>query len=386
MLTDDRRSPELSGARWIATTLSVMYYYLHSIAPALSRLIEPITHSYDRPCYVDDILQGIFSWLSPNDAARAALVCTRWHRSATPAAYSHVVLRFWTPSAFRLARTLSVSAHLRQHVRHLTLICFDPDARCPPLDWLADLPLDLLRSLRVVGPIALYERIATCPALTHAAAVELITLSSREERTADADTRLLYPYQAFAETSSLATLSQQVIRPFYDLHALRQEAEKCGLLIARWSHAGQTSLAELENVINASSGPFPRMNLIVLIAVYDSAWFAHHYLDCFVPTDEPPRAQTTASLRCLCQFEAPATGRTSTPRKAAVSFAMTAGLHTLFSAPLAIAVLSCFLAYVSEDEQPIRGFLLMCCHFNEIAPTDDDCDLCGLGACEISYF
>ncbi|KAI0829111.1 hypothetical protein BC628DRAFT_1199785 [Trametes gibbosa] len=121
----------------------------------------------------DDVLYLIFSHLGPNDAARAALVYTLWHRHATNAAYMYVVLHSTSPSS------LLVCPHLRKHVQHVTMWHFTPDHRDCFYEWLDHLPENTLKSCRILAVADYASPTASNIACIAADTLELVQFGSQ---------------------------------------------------------------------------------------------------------------------------------------------------------------------------------------------------------------
>ncbi|KAH9854500.1 hypothetical protein C2E23DRAFT_75884 [Lenzites betulinus] len=119
--------------------------------PYLKRLAHPLAPI---SCLNDDLLYEIFSYLDPKEAARAALVCARWHHNATHAAYNSIFLHSTSPSSYALSRTLLACPHLCTHVQHVTVLHCTPDCRDSLYAWLDYLPGGSLKSCRVISVLA----------------------------------------------------------------------------------------------------------------------------------------------------------------------------------------------------------------------------------------
>ncbi|KAI0370143.1 hypothetical protein BV20DRAFT_904092, partial [Pilatotrama ljubarskyi] len=142
--------------------------------PALKLAFRSLQEAYappDRPWFHDDILYETFSHLEPHEAARAGLVCTRWHRNSGRASYSRVVIVSASPSSRTLARTLLTCPHLRRYVQHLTVI------HCTPLEprlyeWIGLLPARSLKTCRYMGLTDVVLALEDMPAVDTAATAE----------------------------------------------------------------------------------------------------------------------------------------------------------------------------------------------------------------------
>ncbi|KAH9854506.1 hypothetical protein C2E23DRAFT_76260 [Lenzites betulinus] len=129
-------------------------------------------------CLNDDVLYEIFSYLDPKDAARAALVCVRWHHNATHAAYNSVFLHSTSPSSHVLSRTLLVHPHLRTHVQHVTVLHCTPDHIISLYKWLDHLPEGSLKSCRVISVFGKINSTFASPAWFNAEILELTEVGS----------------------------------------------------------------------------------------------------------------------------------------------------------------------------------------------------------------
>lgn len=120
------------------------------------------------------------SHLEVRSAARGALVCRQWYRAATPVAYGHIFLHTgsWT-SASALSRTLLRCAHLRRHVKHITIIhCarYSPYMGNLLYAWLTGVPEGSLRSCCAIGGAALVGTLLASPAVRAARRLTILTL------------------------------------------------------------------------------------------------------------------------------------------------------------------------------------------------------------------
>ncbi|RDX43153.1 hypothetical protein OH76DRAFT_1488049 [Lentinus brumalis] len=227
-----------------------------------------------------DILQYLVCHLDTRSAARASLVCSQWYRAATPIAYAHIFLHAgsWETSS-ALSRTLIQCAHLRHHVRYLTVIhC----ARYFPYmgnwlyGWLALVPEGSLRSCRAIGGAALVGSLLASPAVRAAPRLAIVTLFFKTSDDAVPHVELLtcHPEHIRLAEWERRTSDRGFLRRFFPHFQVKWGPDTRNTLylsLAGPAAEGGVSLSELGEFLTLLSGHLARANFVIFTLGYTSS-------------------------------------------------------------------------------------------------------------------
>ncbi|RPD54472.1 hypothetical protein L226DRAFT_276241 [Lentinus tigrinus ALCF2SS1-7] len=274
------------------------------------RTVSPTAQFFVPSSYLldEDTLESLASHFDARTAARAALVSRHWYHVATPVAYAHIFLHTGSwKSTSALSRTLLQYAHLRRHVKHLTVIhCarYFPYMGNLLYAWLSLVPERSLRSCRAIGGAALVGTLLAAPAVRSARHLAALTLFYKTSDVAIPHVEVLkcHPEHArFADWRHSAVKSEcgflRGLFPHFQVQWGPDTRNTLYLSVASPAAEGGVSLSQLGDFLKyALHDHLARANFVVLTL---------GYTPCTLPTGrelcEAGLAQVTRNpSRCQC--------------------------------------------------------------------------------------